>query len=69
MANLTPSELVEYEVRASWWAHWISWRWLQDIAGLYFGWKVKRKYTRYLTSLAEAARVARWRKMGYREEI
>ena len=41
-------EILNYEVRSSWWAPWISWAPLQEISGRYFAWKVRRKYRRYL---------------------
>lgn len=40
-------QLLDYEIRASWWASWISARWMQNLAGKYYGWKVCRKYRRY----------------------
>jgi hypothetical protein len=41
---------VEYEVRASWWASWISWDWGQYLVAKYFAWKIKKKYERYKNS-------------------
>jgi hypothetical protein len=62
-------ELLDYEIRASWWACWVSWSPLQEVAGWYFSWKVKRKYNRYLASLEGQARV-KWlrQQIGYKEE-
>lgn len=44
---LTFREVLEYEVKSSWWAGYISWPWLQALAGWYYGRKVRRKYDRY----------------------
>lgn len=43
-------DFLDYEVRSSWWASWIGWDWGQELAGSYFAWKTRRKYTRYKTS-------------------
>lgn len=43
-------DFLDYEIRSSWWASSISWNWAQDLAGRYFAWKVKRKYSRYVIS-------------------
>lgn len=42
--------LVDYEIRASWWASLISWERGQDWAGSFFAWKVRRKHARYIKS-------------------
>jgi hypothetical protein len=36
--------LLQYEIRSSWWASYISNPYLQDLSGKYFAWKVIRKY-------------------------
>ncbi len=43
-------ELLDYEIRASGWAQYIGIGWMQELVSRYFGWKVKRKYKRYLFS-------------------
>ena len=40
--------LLDYEIRSSWWADLIWWKWGQELTGSYFAWKVKKKYNRYL---------------------
>lgn len=40
-------EILDYEIRASWWAHLIGNDRIQDVAARYFAWKVRRKYARY----------------------
>lgn len=42
--------LLNYEVRSSWWACYISWEWAQKLSSSYFAWKVSRKYARYKES-------------------
>lgn len=49
---MTRTEILDYEIRASWWASWCPWR---EFAGAYFAWKVRRKWRRYESSLAELA--------------
>lgn len=41
---------LDYEARCSWLAGWIWWDWGQVLMGKYLGWKVRRKYKRYLQS-------------------
>lgn len=43
-------EILDYEVRSSWWAQYISWTLGQELSAKYFSWKVKMKYNRYKTS-------------------
>lgn len=40
-------DILNYEVRSSWWASWIGWSWGQDLASKYFAWNVRRKHRRY----------------------
>lgn len=44
---LTTDQLIQYEVCGSWWASYISWGWLQNIAANHFSRKVRRKLKRY----------------------
>jgi hypothetical protein len=44
--------ILDYEVRSSFWACYVSSRRLQGLASRYFAWKAKRKYSRYKKSLA-----------------
>lgn len=61
MFEEVPSQkaILEYEVAASWWARDAGWRPLQNLASWYFAWKVKRKYSRYLSSIESAKRLRR----------
>ena len=43
--------IIDYEVRSSGWAAYVSWGWLQTIVAKYFSWKVKRKYDRWQSCL------------------
>lgn len=43
---MTICDALRYEIAASWWAEHISNKWLQEIAGRYFAWKVRRKWNR-----------------------
>jgi hypothetical protein len=45
--QITVLETLDYEIRSSWWAGWISDPFLQSIVSKYFVWKVRRKYNRY----------------------
>lgn len=47
---LTVREILDYEVRASWWAGWLSWGPLVRLAAAWFSWKVRRKARRYRLS-------------------
>ena len=48
---------VDYEVRSSWWASFIGWTWLQNIAAWYFAAKTHRKWKRWLASTEAAKRL------------
>lgn len=50
-------EILDYEIRASWWAGWVGIAWLQDLTGSYFARKVNRKYARWEASKAMSRRV------------
>lgn len=50
-------EILDYEIRASWWAGWVGITPLQDLAGKYFAWKVRRKYARWVASRDMGRRV------------
>lgn len=45
-------EILDYEVRSSWLAQYISQSWLQDVLVSFLLWKVRRKFTRYSASKA-----------------
>jgi NTP pyrophosphatase (non-canonical NTP hydrolase) len=51
MENKFIQILLQYEIRSSWWASYISNPYLQDLSGKYFAWKVIRKYKRYTESI------------------
>ena len=42
--------ILDYEIRSSTWAPYISIKWMQKIAGKYFCWKVRRKFKMYKKS-------------------
>lgn len=52
-------DILDYEVRSSWWAWMVSWGWLQGLACRYFAGKIKRKYARYLSSMAFDEEIAK----------
>ena len=47
LPKLSMIALLDYEVRSSWWAKYISWGWGQTLSSNYFAWKVGRKYAAY----------------------
>ena len=49
---MTRADILNYEIRASWWASWCPWR---EFAGWYFACKVRRKWRRYESGLMELA--------------
>lgn len=54
----TRLEILNYEVKSSWWANLVSWRPLQTLAGRYFARKVNRKYNRLLYWQDSSRRIA-----------
>ena len=52
-------DFLDYEIRSSWWASLVWWKWGQDFAARYFAWKTKRKYNRYLDSRLDKAMAIR----------
>ncbi len=51
LERLQKTDMVYYEVAASWWPQFVSARWLQRIASWYFARKVEIKWGRYLKAL------------------
>lgn len=49
-AKLSLRDLLEYEVKSSWWSSWLSSKVMQEAAARYFAWKVNRKYARFLAA-------------------
>lgn len=49
--KITLKEVLEYEIRSTWWTKLVSWTWFQKIAGSYFAWKVGKKYKRYVEAM------------------
>lgn len=45
--RITLLQALDYEVNASWWAGYITWPWLQEVAALWFKWRVRRKFRKY----------------------
>lgn len=45
-------EVLDYEIRSSWWASFIFWSWGQTMVGNYFAWRVRRKHKRYIQSMS-----------------
>ncbi len=64
---MTPQEILDYEVAASWWVEWISLPFLQELASKYFAWKVNRKYARYLRMLERKRFVAHIKAYGVKK--
>ncbi len=48
---------LDYEIRSSWWADLVWWKWGQKLTGSYFACKVKKKYKRYLNSKKQEKRL------------
>lgn len=48
--EITLRQALDYEIRSSWWASFISGAFGQHLAGKYFSNKVSRKHRRYLKS-------------------
>ncbi len=44
--------ILDYEIRASWWAKLVGVGFLQGLAGRYFARKARRKYRRWMESKA-----------------
>ena len=57
LKNLARTQILDYEIRSSWWAKYILWNWLLKLTGIYFAVKVKRKYSRYNKRVLEKQRV------------
>lgn len=55
------SVFLDYEIRSSWWASWISWDFGQELSGKYFAWKTSRKYARYKQSKMWERRIKNFR--------
>jgi hypothetical protein len=51
---ITPRDILDYEIRSSWWACLISNPRLQDLAASYFAWKVRRKLRRYRLTASQS---------------
>jgi hypothetical protein len=49
--TMEKKDFLDYEIRSSFWACWISWGWAQKLAGKYFAWKTRIKYKRYEESI------------------
>lgn len=44
---ISATDALKYEVGGSWWAGYISTRWMQTVAAKYFGFKTRLKHARY----------------------
>lgn len=62
--RFTRSEVLDYEIRSHWLASWIWFGWGQDLLGIYFAWKVSRKYKRYSWSILMAERIKKVKERG-----
>jgi len=51
--HVPPELILDYEIRASWWAPYCEKPWLAWIASTWFSLKLKRKYHRYIVHLDE----------------
>jgi hypothetical protein len=58
IVNISQIQALSYEIRASWWANRVSNPFLQDLAGRYFAWKVRRKFGRYQQMIEAGKRLA-----------
>jgi len=47
LKKIHPTDILKYELHASWWAPFIHWGWGRDLTARYFVWKTKRKLRRY----------------------
>jgi len=61
LADSSLSVFLDYEIRSSWWASWISWNWGQELSGKYFAWKTSKKYARYKQSKMWEQRIKNFR--------
>ena len=50
-APLSVRDFILYEVTNSWWTGYVSWGFLQALAGKYYAWKAGRQYVHYLKVL------------------
>lgn len=48
LPEITINQALRYEIAGSWWSKLITNDFLQEMAGNYFSWKVRRKYLRYV---------------------
>lgn len=70
--EMTPRDLLEYEISGAWWSGFIGWFWLQDLVARFFAWRVNVKWKRYqkfrlnvyMRTLDERARMAVTRYTG-----
>lgn len=46
--QISIQEILDYEVRSSWWSNLLGIECLRVLAARYFAWKTRRKYARYL---------------------
>lgn len=49
---MTFREAVEYEISGSWWAGYLPFQWMHNLAGRYFVWKTHRKFGRLIRRAA-----------------
>jgi hypothetical protein len=61
LADSSLSVFLDYEIRSSWCASWIGWKWGQELSGKYFAWKTSRKYARYKRSKMWEQRIKNFR--------
>ena len=45
--NIPMRWFLEYEIRNSWIASWVSWQWAQNLLAEYYARKVARKYRKF----------------------
>lgn len=64
IVDISKEQALLYEIRASWWASWVSNPFLQDLASRYFAWKVRRKFGRYQQMIQAGNRLADLKKNG-----
>jgi len=47
---ITIEDILDYEIRSSWWASRIFWGWGHSLSAKYYAWKVNLKWKRYVKS-------------------
>lgn len=54
------SLILEYEIRGTWWVGWLPFQWMTNRAAKHIVKRVQRKHARYIASIEEHERIARY---------